>query len=583
MKRSKRQLFLFRLFLVAAIALTATLFLAALLIAQGSVSASSHREAPLISQDAYADNTDTYAFVSPANADNVVLIASWIPAEGPENGPNYYGFDDNAQYHILVDNDGDAMPDITYTLASKTTILNPLTFLYNTGPIDSLADTDWNMRQTYTLTEQFEGDPPTVLLSDVSTPPVNIGQKSTPDYAALHAAAIYDVSEGGDDIQVFAGPTDDAFWVDLQVFDLLTIRGQAPPVGYDSTRNIPIDSLSGLNVHSLVLEIPIDRLTQGSEPVLGVWATTTRPETRVLSAGAQSHSGPQVQISRLGMPLVNEAVIPLALKDAFNSLEPYDDVSVYLDPGTGYLLQESVENPELGRLLCGLYAVPLPEDSDADCNSEFTPGTPASGRSDLFEVFLTGMTLKNEFVINTASGPITLPVGFNVNQPVGVQPAEMIRVNTAISGDLCSPTPSRLGILGGDACGFPNGRRLADDVIEIELLAVAGAAYGVLDASHPFSFNSDLIAVLDDSLDGNDMPFQDDFPYIAPAQSGETHWHQNIQQELFPVMLNTTSVLKTTVQEHPAATAAVTLSGGALLFGVPALVWRRRRDDRMGD
>lgn len=575
MNTSTRQLIYLRLFLLAAIFAAAALLLAALLIAQGSASASSHREAPLISLDPYADNTDTYAFVSPANPDNIVLAASWIPAEGPENGPNYYSFDDNAQYHIYVDNDGDATAEISYTLTSRTTILNPDTFLYNTGPINSLGDSDWNQRQSYTLTEQIEGNPPTVLLANVSAPPVNIGSKSTPNYQALHDAAIYDVSEGGDDIRIFAGPTDDPFWVDLQVFDLLTLRGQAPPIGYDNPNNIPIDSLSGLNVHSLVIEVPIDRLKQGSEPVLGVWAATTRPSTRILTFGGQVHSGPQVQVSRLGMPLVNEAVLPLAHKDAFNSLTPSDDLSVY------NLLQVSVENPELGRLLCGLYGVPMPEDSNADCDSEFTPGVPASGRSDLFSVFLTGMTLADEFTINTASGPMVLPAGFNINQPAGVQPAEMIRVNTGISGTLCSPTPSRLGILGGDACGFPNGRRLTDDVIEIELLAVAGAAYSVLDASHPFSFDSNLIAVLDDSLDGNDVAFQSDFPYLALPQPGEDHLHQNILQNLLPVALNATSYLQTTAQEHPAATAAVALGSGALLFGVPALVWRRRRDDRM--
>jgi len=378
------------------------------------------------------------------------------------------------------------------------------------------------------VTETVAGDPPTFLVDNQLTAPVNIGSKSTPNYEALSNQAIYTFTAPNSDvIKVFGGQTDDAFFVDLQVFDLLTLRGQGPPIGYgpaqDKRDNRPIDSVSGYNVHSLVLEMPISRLTAGGEPVLGVWAATSRPSTKVLSPGEQAISGPEVQVSRLGMPLVNEVVIPLALKDAFNGLEPEDDLATYL---VVPLLQASVEDPEVGNLLCALYGVPLPEDTDDDCDTEFT--TPGSGRGDIFKIFLTGMTLVNPFTINTAGGPVTLPAGFNVNQPAGVQPAEMIRINTAISGGTCSPEPSRLGVLGGDACGFPNGRRLSDDAVEIALLAVAGAAYQVLDGAEAgFAFNPALIDVLTDRVDRNDLQFRNTFPYMAVAQSGQSHLHQN--------------------------------------------------------
>ncbi|MEZ4674171.1 MAG: DUF4331 family protein [Caldilineaceae bacterium] len=530
------QQWLIRCGLVLALVLSPMMLVTASIVTDlGTAEASSHREAPLISMDQFADNTDTYVFISPTNPDNIVLVASWIPFEGPEGGPNYWQFDPNAHYAIYVDNDGDAMPDHTFVLEATEEVQNPLTFLYNTGPIGANGE-NWNRQQRYTLFALDGDGNRTDLLTDVLAPPVNIGSKSTPDYMSLDDNFIYDLPGGG---KVFAGQTDDAFWVDLQVFDLLTLRGQAPPIGYSEGNNSPVDSVSGFNNHSIVIEMPISQLTQGEEPVLGVWAGAARKSMRVLNGlggvvsgdGIESHSGDYVQVSRLGMPLVNEVVIPYALKDAFNTLKPAQDLTIYTDPTFGPILQKSVEDPEIGRLLCALYGVPLPGDSDNDCSTDVTIGTPRSGRGDIFDIFLTGMTLASDFTIQTANGPMTLPAGFNVNQPAGVQPAEMIRINTTIKGELCAPTPSRLGVLGGDACGFPNGRRLTDDVVEIELLAVAGAAYQVLDGRDAdFAFNPALIDVLDDGIDQNDVPFQSEFPYMAPAQSGQEHIHQNPQQ-----------------------------------------------------
>ena len=572
---------------ISSVTLAATMIGASILITAPGADASSHREAPLISKDAYADNTDTYVFVSPDNPDNVVLVASWIPFEGPEGGPNYFEWDENVLYNIHVDNNGDAVPDFTYTLDASTAIQTPTTFLYNTGPIGT-DGANWNIRNSYTVTESTPGGS-VALVSDVLAPPVNIGAKSTGNYDDLEAAGIYSVQNGGDEIKIFAGQTDDAFWVDLQVFDLLTLRGQDAPIGYDSGTNIPIDSVSGFNNHSLVIEVPISRLTQGDEPVLGVWATAQRPTMNVLNGlggvisgdGLQTPSGTPVQVSRLGMPLVNEAVLPLALKDAFNTLKPEQDLTIYTDATFGPILQKAVEDPELGNLLCALYGVPLPGDSNADCSTEVTIGTPRSGRGDIFDIFLTGMVLAKEFTIITANGPVTLPAGFNVNQPQGVQPAEMIRINTGIKGDLCSPTPHRLGVLAGDACGFPNGRRLTDDVVEIELLAVAGAAYAALDGrDSDFTFNTGFINVLDDGVDTNDVPFRDTFPYLAQARSGQSHLHQNPLTQVYLPILGRVAVtakrLPGMVQENPVHAG----SAGALLL-LPALAWvARRRSDR---
>lgn len=577
-----------RLLPLIAIIVTPLLLIAAVLVLyQTQADASSHREAPLISKDPFADNTDTYVFVSPENPDNVVFIGSWIPFEGPEGGPNYYEWDDNALYDIYIDNDGDAQADITYTLSSKVQVGNANTFLYNTAPINDLSDGDWNRQQFITVTEQTADGTNTTLVANKPVAPVNIGGKSTPDYMALVEEAIYDSADGvPGGIKLFAGQTDDPFWVDLQVFDLLTLRGQDAPIGYADVNN-PVDSLSGFNVHSMVVEVPISRLTEGDDPVLGVWSGTRRPSTTVIQAlNTISTSTDYVQVSRLGMPLVNEVVIPLALKDAFNSIPPSTD-SVLYTGGAGTdtrdLLQSSVEDPELGRLLCTLYGVPLPGDTDDDCSTEVTLGTPRSGRGDIFDIFLQGMVLADNFTINTASGPMTLDPGFNVNRPMGTPtPAEMIRINTAIKGDLCAPTPSRLGVLGGDACGFPNGRRLTDDVVEIELLAVAGAAYGVLDGSDAdFSFNAAFIDVLNDNVDHNDVPYYgntqlgeapDTFPYLGMAQSGQSHVHMN---PFFNILLPMIQNANWYVEQVPLGAAAP-----ALVIGLPLLYVVHRRTQR---
>lgn len=572
MNTTYRQQLWSRAGLIITLLLAVALLLAAFLIFSTPAGASSHREAPAISKDAFADNTDTYVFVSPNDPNRLALIASWIPFEGPEGGPNYFEWDPNVQYDIHLDTNGDATSNVTYTLSSKVIVGNPDTFLYNVGPITSPlgGDADWNRRQVYTITEQFKsGSEPggvattNVLVDGQLAPPANNGSKSVPDYESVETDTFYTYVDGGngDNIDIFAGATDDAFFVDLQVFDLLTLRGEAPPIGYDDlSENSPVDSLSGFNVHSLAIEVPINRLTDAhGDPVIGVWATSSRRSMRTLApGGGQTNSGPFVQVSRLGMPLVNEVVLPMGLKDVFNGIPPVADLPAYP------LLHESVEDPEVGNLLCALYGVTLPGDVDGDCDTDYTPGVPRSGRGDIFDIFLTGMVLENPFTITLNDGmTMTLPAGFNVNQPAGIVPAEMIRINTAISGSLCAPVPERLGILAGDACGFPNGRRLTDDVVEIELLAVAGAAYEVLDDRDPsFNFSSALIDVLTDNITENDMPFRDTFPYLAPAQSGQFHQHQN-----------------------PAGTKVFMafIAGFVALPTAGFLAWRRRKDEELVD
>lgn len=494
--------------------LAVMLLLASSLISNSqSAYGSSHREAPLISRDASADNTDTYAFVSPDRPDTVTIIGSWIPGQLPQGGPNYYGFADDVVYELHVDNVGDAKPYITYRFTFETTIENGATFLYNTGPIESLLDKNLNMRQTYRI-EEIINDKTTVLGEGLPVLPANIGPKSTPDYQALFQEAVQTIATDHGDILVFAGQTDDPFWVDLgSIFDLLSLRPQDAPVGYDSGPSEGVDGLAGFNVHSIAIQVPIDRLLDpaGDNTVLGVWATSSRPTVRVFGAGNIQNVGDLVQISRLGMPLVNEVVLPLALKDAFNSLQPEQDYDIYTsETPAGELLASSVYTPEVGTLLNALYGVPLP----------------ANLRDDLVAIFFTGMVTTKEFTLVTPDGEVTVPAGTNVNRPSIVRPAEMIRLNVAepfrpgVAGSLCSPHPNyKLGLLGGDVCGFPNGRRLQDDVTDIELLAVAGAAYSVLTAD-TFEFSADLIPILNDGLDTNDVPFQHAFPYLALPHQG---------------------------------------------------------------
>ncbi len=475
--------------------------------------ASSHREAPLIAMDQYADTTDLYAFVSPDKPDTATIIGSWIPLEAPQSGPNYYHFADDVRYTLNVDNNGDAKADQSYRFTFKTYTKNPKTFLYNTGPIDSISNDNLNIAQSYIFEEVDANGKVMKWGESFVVPPVCIGPKSTPDCDKLMASGVSRVSTPDGEMQVFAGPTDDPFWGDSQVFDLLSLRPQKAPIGYNSGPSKGVDGLKGFNVHSIALQIPIRKLLNGAgdNTIIGVWATSKRQAVKVFGVGLQSTDGNWMQVSRLGMPLYNETVLPLALKDVFNALPPDQDYRLATsNTAAGNLMLSSVLTPELQTLLGALYGVP-------------NPGKP---RNDLLAIFLTGIKTGANFTVQTPGGPVTVPAGTVVNQPAKVTPAEMVRLNLAepfrpgVKGSLCSPKPNyKLGLLGGDLCGFPNGRRLQDEVIEIELLAMAGAVFTPI-TGDIFNFNAGLIPVLNDGVDANDKPFTANFPYLASPNRG---------------------------------------------------------------
>lgn len=443
------------------------------------VNASSHREAPLISQDPVADNTDVYAFVSPDAPDTVTLIANWIPAEDPAAGPNFYRFGEDVLYAIHIDNDGDAVEDVTYEWRFRDEILNPDTFLYATGQIETLDDSDYNYRQRYDVFEVRDGVRKRVL-TDAIMPPDNVGI-STPDYAALAADAVYPLEGAAG--KTFAGQRDDAFFADIgSIFDLGQLRPFLPaykPATRDAQE--PVDFFSGYNVHTTSIQVPIADLTQGDEDVIGVWSTASRPKVRVFNQNSGANPvnrGRFVQVSRLGNPLVNEVVIPLGLKDTFNTLKPAQDAGALSQPADDRgVTIPLVQDPELAGLITGLYGVE----------------TPPAPRNDLVSIFLTGIE--------------------DLNQPANVQPAELLRLNTSTT-----PTPfadqDRLGFLAGQNDGFPNGRRLGDDVIDIALRAVAGGT--------PFTpdFDNSPNNALADGVDSNEAPFLLTFPYQATPWQG---------------------------------------------------------------
>jgi hypothetical protein len=423
--------------------------------------ASSHREAPLTSADPQIDQTDLYAFVSPDAPDTVTFVSSWIPFEEPAGGPNFYLWAERTNYDIKVDNDGDAKADLTFRWNFTTHTRNGSTFLYNTGPVTSLDDTDLNIYQTYDLTRVRAGGGSKVLLDDAPVAPSNVGEASMPDYESdLFDAAT--TGFGGGSAYSWVGQSDDAFFLDLRVFDLL--------YGADLTETGD-DTLEGFNVNTMALQVPSAQLEGPNDEVIGIWNTASRRSMRVENGdGTQSFSGDRVQVSRLGSPLVNEVVVPVALKDYFNASRPRDD-GQYLP---------AVQDPELPHLLNAVYGTEIP-DSD-----EKTPGIQ---RADLIQVFLTGVP--------------------GLNQPEDVAASEMLRLNMAIPP--CDGDCSSLGVIGGDVAGFPNGRRLSDDVIDVSLRAVLG----VLLPDHQA-----LADTIGDGVDENDVPFLESFPYVAYPHSG---------------------------------------------------------------
>jgi hypothetical protein len=405
-------------------------------LAPGGAAASSHREAPRISGLPQYDNTDFYLFRSLDKQDTVTIIMDVNPFEEAAGGPTFYPFATDARYDINVDNDGDAQADLTYRYTFTNSYQSRNTFLYATGKVTSLDDPELNFRERYRL-DVIDRDKGTqrTLISRGRVAPSNIGAGTMPNYQTLRNQAI---TSAGGGIKSFAGQAKDPFFLDLRVFDLL-YGGDFSEVGNDT--------VAPYNINTIALQVPIKKLTNG-DPVIGAWSSTSK-----LNA-----SGQWVQVSRLGMPLVNEVVIPVRDKDRFNASKPKDDAQFL----------KYVTSPEVPKLVEGLYNIKAP----------------AEPRDDLVKVFLTGVP--------------------GLNQPQNVKPSEQTRLNTSI---MPSPNPKRLGVLDGDNAGFPNGRRLGDDVVDIELQVLEGELKG--------SPNN-----LGDAVDQNAVAFGKKFPYVALPLSG---------------------------------------------------------------
>jgi len=459
---------------VAGVAVAATLVATGLALGPGSAGASSHREAPLIAAEPQIDNTDVYAFVPKSDTNAVALVANWIPFEEPAGGPNFYPFSPDAYYDINIDNNGDARADITYRWTFTSHYRNTKTILYNTGQVTSLTDPDLNFYQTYTL-KRITPLGTTTELSNAIVAPSRVGDASMPNYAALRQQALYSTGPGGSS---FAGQADDPFFLDLRIFDLL-YGGDLSEVGHDT--------LSKFNVNTVVLKVPKTELAlKGSpsrNPVIGVWSTTARQATIDPQPGpTHAYNGAYVQLSRLGNPLVNEAIIPVGKKNLFNNTNPATD-------GANFL--QYVNDPEVPKLIQAIYGVPAP----------------ATPRKDLVEVFLTG-------IYKGSPGPVQADLNSQlINQdvnPANFVPGDELRLNMQVAP---AAYPNRLGVIGGDFAGFPNGRRLGDDVVDIALKVLEGQLTGTPQGT---------LDLFTDKVDSNDYGFGDAFPYLPLPTSGSS-------------------------------------------------------------
>jgi len=439
--------------------------LAAVAIAVPLSIGSSHREAPLIALDPTGDNTDTYAFTANDATGKLTLVANWIPFEDPAGGPNFYRFDDAARYYLNVDNTGEGVPDVRYLFDFNTKVRNKGSFLYGLGgEITSLRDPDLNVIQTYKLVRERLRNgrvvSTKVLGRGLPTPPNNVGPKTTPNYEQTASAAVRSLPGG---VKVFAGQRDDPFYASLgRIFDTINLTG----AGLGNMGG-GVDDLAGYSVHSTILQVPEAQVTRNrrgvagpdaNNAVVGVWSTTER---RSLSVGGRG-GGSYRQISRLGNPLVNEVIIPLGQKDRFNRTTPDRDAELY---------GRFVVEPELAKVL----------------NALFDVGAPETNRTDIVQAVLQGIPGLNAFPGRNAETP-TDTIHINLGTPP-------------------SASPNRLGVIAGDNAGYPNGRRLLDDVVDIDLRVVAGVLKG-----------NDV--PLGDGVDQNNLPFLTEFPYVAHPKPG---------------------------------------------------------------
>jgi hypothetical protein len=481
--------------------------------------ASSHSEAPLIAEDGQADNTDLYAFKSPEDPTKIVVISNFIPLEEPGGGPNYKLFSDSVLYEIKVDRNNDGFEDIAYQFEFATKIQTAGTFLNFLGPITQLTTNGsqidngtnvnplYNRYQTYTLrrvTTRGGTKTTETLARNVMVPPPNVGASTVPNYAALADQAIFAVP--GTNIRVFAGQRDDPFFIDLGgVFDLLSVRpfrslNALQPPGQN--RAATGDTLAGYNCHAIVMEIPITDLTGTTSPpggtnprrLVGFWSTASRKRVTVLRGrSAPILEGDWVQVSRLGAPLVNELFVPIKDPQAYdknywNAIAPYEDIRFL----------PRFQKPEATLRLAQLYpalrgVVPFINDTQTD----FT-----AIRNDL----LGGVTPLLNFVPDELRIDTSLPA-----VPQG------------------APGYNRLGVIAGDLGGFPNGRRLSDDVVDIYMRAAAGVLIPGTVSAPPVP-RADFLQSINfgDGVDANtDTTFLARFPFAGTPHDGLNPPHNN--------------------------------------------------------
>ena len=465
-------------------------------IAVNSAFASSHREAPITALDHTADVTDWYAFVSYNHPDRVTMILNVDPFLEPSNGPNYFPFDPNVLYQMKVDNNRDGKEDITFQFRFKTEIRLPGVFTGFVGgiagipPITALSgpgSEGLSLRQTYTVTmiksgKAFDLNRGRTLYAV----PSNVGPRTMPDYNSLFKQGNYELGEG---VRVFAGTVDDPFYIDLgAAFDSLNFRMGvggvlSPAVDADDKRNYAPDSVAGFNVNTMVLEVPITMLTEDGrlhgpgdkQAVIGTYGATSRPKITVRRIDANGgiladdHSRWQ-QVNREGNSLINELIIGTGSKDRFSMDDPANDgqfANFFLDPLLAHLFAS-----------LGIPVAPAPRVDLLPLVQYTAPICPGCGPKD--------------------GGPI----------------ADLLRLNTGIAA---TPVPNqrRLGLLAGDPAGYPNGRRLIDDVVDISARAVAGIL------ADPNKFNTRI----GDGVNVNEVGYGTEFPYVQPAHSGRDSHH----------------------------------------------------------
>jgi hypothetical protein len=502
----------------------------------------------LIANDPTADLTDFYLFPSPDAPGTVTMIANVIPLEAPPEGPNYYNLDDSARYRFNIDWNGDGKADRTWTLRTHTTTAYPGTFLYNIGPIASIDDPNLSVRQTWTLWSQ-KGDGPSVKVGSGITAPNNVGKNSFPGgYDPVRQQAITTLANG---TKVFVGPSEDPFAIDVgRIFDLIGVGGKGT------------DNLAGFNVHSIAIQVPLSDIRQSAkQPVIGGWAAVDRMvagksddssldrRSKAANKSKKAHKHPArssgkhwVQVERLGQPLINEVIIPRGLKDYWNSVGPdkdYQFEKYYTDQDKPGQLIHSLNGLLLNPLLTAVLGSP-PAATGATGLAQET------GRADLSAILLRGFKYPND---STPALDLTFGKG-DAGKPV-----DELRLNTSVAatpsdkvdrrGLLCVfagaggfPSLTNPGCDPAQFDGYPNGRRLGDDVTDIEIAALIGfpidhlipsgiqRAYSLLALGGPNLPDAAPVGLLKFGADGvpvndaNGGLFGNAFPFLNSPNAG---------------------------------------------------------------